>query len=327
MLRDNTTGRHSGPPRDSRPSKRVIPVLSGILVIALVAGTGFYLKKHFAASSAAPGAAASTGSATDAAGMTGPGDKPDPGDMVSASPGHAGPDDVPPAGWTLKFDPSLQGSKVDSQVWATCYPWATTGGCTNYGNFHDPEQEWYLPSQVRVSGGSLDLTAVREPTQGLSQAGQAKQYACRSGMVTTYPSLRFKYGYIQVTAKIPFGKGLWPALWLAAANQKWPPEIDILEHWASHPDGNVYLHPLTGARQGGTVTTPGLSAGWHTFGLYWTKTALTWYYDGTAVFATTTDVPQQDMYLIANLAVDDATAGGCSGSMLIKSVKVWQPPS
>jgi hypothetical protein len=33
------------------------------------------------------------------------------------------------------------------------------------------------------------------------------------------------------------------------------------------------------------------------------------------------------MYLIANLAVDNAQAGGCSGSLQVKSVKIWQPPS
>jgi beta-glucanase (GH16 family) len=72
---------------------------------------------------------------------------------------------------------------------------------------------------------------------------------------------------------------------------------------------------------------PGLATGFHTFGLYWTKTRLAWYYDGVQVFATSNGVPQQDMYLVANLAVDDATTGGCSGSVLIKSVQVWQPPN
>jgi beta-glucanase (GH16 family) len=72
---------------------------------------------------------------------------------------------------------------------------------------------------------------------------------------------------------------------------------------------------------------PALSAGWHTFGFYWTNTRLAWYYDGKQVFSASTGVPQQDMYFIANLAVDNASTGGCSGSLLIKSVKIWQPPS
>jgi beta-glucanase (GH16 family) len=74
------------------------------------------------------------------------------------------------------------------------------------------------------------------------------------------------------------------------------------------------------------ITASGvLSSGWHTFGLYWTKTELVWTYDGKQVFATSTGVPQQNMYLIANVADDNTGPGSCSGSLDIKSVKVWQP--
>jgi beta-glucanase (GH16 family) len=126
---------------------------------------------------------------------------------------------------------------------------------------------------------------------------------------------------------IPFSDGLWPALWLAAANEKWPPEIDILEHWASKFDAGMYLHPVIGKQQGGHVILPNLGTGWHTFGLSWTKNSLVWYYDGQQIFETSTQVPQQAMYFIANLADDVGGPGTCSGTLRIKSVKVWQPPS
>jgi beta-glucanase (GH16 family) len=224
---------------------------------------------------------------------------------------------------TLKFDATFPGSQLNSQVWSTCYPWAS-GGCTNFGNTDDPDLEWYQKPQDQVNGGVLHLVAQRESTVGVDKRGAAKEYDCRSGMVTTYPSLRFEYGYVQVTAQIPFGKGLWPALWLASANEKWPPEVDMLEHWGSEAAGTVYLHPLTGARQGGPVSMPGLATGWHTFGLYWSDNRLTWYYDGVQVLTTSVGVPQQEMYLIANLADDNTSPGACSGSLLIKSVQVWQ---
>jgi hypothetical protein len=48
-----------------------------------------------------------------------------------------------------------------------------------------------------------------------------------------YPSLRFEYGLVQVVAHIPHAPGLWPALWLAATNGKYPPEIDMLDSWGS----------------------------------------------------------------------------------------------
>jgi beta-glucanase (GH16 family) len=304
MLLDDRPGKHSPPGRGSRSSKQVIAVVSGILAVTLAAGAAVAAKKHFDHKTTPTVASQS---------------------VVGAKVASAKPFTLP-ASWTLKFNSTFQGNQLNSKVWTTCYPWSI-GGCTNFGNTSDPELEWYQASQDQVSGGELHLVAQREPTLGLNEQGGAKTYACRSGMVTTYPSFNFKYGYVQITAKIPFGKGLWPGLWLAATNEKWPPEVDILEHWASQSYGKVYLHPLTGARQGGPVDMPALSAGWHTFGLYWTNTRLAWYYDGKQVFSASTGVPQQDMYFIANLAVDNASTGGCSGSLLIKSVKIWQPPS
>jgi beta-glucanase (GH16 family) len=304
MLLDDRPGKDSPPQRESRSSKQVIAAVAGLVSVVLIAGGAMVAKQHFDHNTTP------TNSVQPKAGAK----------VVSAKPF------TPPTSWVLKFNTAFQGSQLNSQVWATCYPWSA-GGCTNFGNTSDPELEWYQASQDEVSNGELHLVAQREPTPGLNKQGGAKTYACRSGMVTTYPSLNFKYGYVQITAMIPFGKGLWPALWLAASNEKWPPEIDILEHWASESYGKVYLHPLSGVRQGGSVSLSALSASWHTFGLYWTNTRLAWYYDGKQVFATSTGVPQQDMYLIANLAVDNASLGGCSGTLLIKSVKVWQSPN
>lgn len=240
-----------------------------------------------------------------------------------------------PKNWKLTFSSNFTGSVVNTKVWATCYWWVKPGqGCTNYGT--GSELEWYQPSQIEVKDGILHLLAERTKTAGLDSKGNPKTYACRSGMVTTAPSFNFKYGLVQITARIPYNKELWPALWLVASNHKWPPEVDILEHWNTDLNAKIYLHPKTGARQGGPIYTPGnLSKGWHTFRLYWTKTQLTWFIDGVQVFTTKTGIPQQDMYLIMNIADTAAgTSAGlgtgpgiCTGNMAIKSVKVWQPPA
>lgn len=298
--------------RENRLPRHISLMLSGVLISAL-AGCGG-ADANTVPNNSGTSAAAVSGSPTDQSASAGAAAKAGPANDATPAPAR---------GMTLKFDATFAGSQLNTQVWGTCYPWAT-GGCTNFGNTSDPEQEWYQAPQDQVSGGVLHLVAQRVPTAGLDKQGAAKEYACRSGMVTTYPSLQFRYGYVQVTAQVPFGKGLWPALWLAAANQQWPPEIDMLEHWGSQPNGTVYLHPLSGARQGGEISTPNLASGWHTFGVAWSKTKLTWYYDGAQVLSTTVGVPQQDMYLIANLADDIAGAGACSGSLLIKSVEVWQ---
>jgi beta-glucanase (GH16 family) len=237
-----------------------------------------------------------------------------------------------PASWKLAFDPSFSGSSLATSTWATCYDESDgSAGCTNNPS---TENEWYLPSQVTESGGTLNLTAKQETTQGTSSSGAATTYGCRSGMVTSEPSFNFTYGLIQVTAKLPYGPGLWPALWLEPANGDWPPELDIMEHWYSEQDYKVYEH-FTNATDyvGGPVTTPvNLSAGFNTFSLLWTSSQVTWYLDGTQVYTTTAHVPQQAMYFIANVAdrnpADGTTAlvsGACSGTMQISSVKVWTP--
>jgi beta-glucanase (GH16 family) len=241
----------------------------------------------------------------------------------SAPPEPAG---LNPAGRSV-FQSDFSGSQLDTSVWGTCYPWLNSAaGCTNFGN---TEYQWYLPSQDRVSGGVLQLAAQRVATQGQDANGAAKEYSCRSGMVTTYPSFSFEYGYVQIVAQIPAESGSWPALWLAAANLSWPPEIDILEHWSPPARTRVGLHPAGAAYDSSfwsMPTTPGISNGWHTFGLSWTAGKLTWFIDGHAVLSVTKNIPHQSMYLIANLAQSSVpTAGQCSSSMLIRSVKVWQP--
>ena len=75
----------------------------------------------------------------------------------------------------------------------------------NFGN-STHESEWYLPSQVKVENGTLNLVAKREPTAGTAANGNSRTYYCRSGMVTTYPGFRFRYGYLQIVARIPAGK-------------------------------------------------------------------------------------------------------------------------
>jgi beta-glucanase (GH16 family) len=230
-----------------------------------------------------------------------------------------------PAGWKLAFDPSFAGTQLDTGTWATCYDWAANPSVGCDDNPTD-EKEWYIPSQVNVSGGDLNLVATQESTQGLSTSGAPKTFTCRSGMVTSKPAFNFTYGLVQITAKLPYGPGLWPALWLAATNDQWPPELDIMEHWYSEPQMKVYDHTVGKKYLGGPVPTPAnLSAGFHTYSLLWTKDRVTWYLDGVQVYTTTSYVPQQAMYFIANVADDSTAAGACTGTMQIQSVKVYQP--
>jgi beta-glucanase (GH16 family) len=274
--------------------------------------------------SSSPGMKSSAGGPARAAAVSSsPRSGASPSPTTSASPG-------PRAGagqkWNLKFASNFSGPRLDTTVWGTCYPWVHTNlGCTNFAN---GEYQWYLPSQDRVSHGLLYLKAEPKRTPGSAKDGQPRGYACRSGMVTTFPSFNFTYGVVQIVARMPSAKGMWPALWLAASNLKWPPEVDILEHWVRprRPTG-LFLHPLDGHRVGTFPLTANLARGWHTFSLVWTRHALEWFVDGRLGLLTRNrlEIPHQPMYFVADLAnARKPKYGRCGGSLVIRSVKVWQ---
>jgi beta-glucanase (GH16 family) len=226
--------------------------------------------------------------------------------------------------WKLTFNAGFTGSKLNTSVWDTCYPWEAQSGCANFGN-SDLEYQWYAPSQDQVSDGALHIVAQKEPTSGTDSGGGPEEYSYRSGLVTTFPGYKFQYGYLQVVARIPNALGTWTALWLAAANEQWPPEIDILEHWDASTKYYQYYHPANAPRENTVETLGNLSTGYHSYGVYWTQSKVVWYIDGRQVFETVRNVPQQPMYFLANVAVTKQAASlSTPASLDIKSVSVWQ---
>jgi hypothetical protein len=226
--------------------------------------------------------------------------------------------------WTLAYDGRFDGSRLNTSAWGTCFPWEAQSGCANFGN--SDEYQWYTPTQDQVHGGALHIVAQEAPTQGLASDGSPKEYSYRSGLVTSYPGYKFQYGYIQVVAQVPSAPGLWTALWLAAANQQWPPEIDILEHWDGQDKYFQYYHPADAPREDTSETLGNLSTGWHTYGLDWTATKITWFIDGHQVMSSSRNVPQQPMYFLADVAVYQPVQRlQKSTTLLIKSVSVWKP--
>ncbi|MDA8317259.1 MAG: glycoside hydrolase family 16 protein [Actinomycetota bacterium] len=230
------------------------------------------------------------------------------------------------AGKSLAFASTFHGGSLAAGQWTTCYPWFSTqaSGCTNFGN--SQEEEWYLPSQDQVSTGILHLVATSSATQGSTRTDSPRTYPYRSGMVTTFASMDFTYGYVQVVAKLPGGTGTWPALWLLPTSEAWPPEIDIMENWGTAASFHATLHWSTGPSDeqvAKVVSTPAnLSTTYHTYGLLWEPGSLTWYFDGAPVFAVTgNEVPSQPMYFLANLAIDGPAASGSSFD--IQSVKIY----
>lgn len=240
---------------------------------------------------------------------------------ASCGGGRGAPRTSPPA-----FDDDFSTGRLDPGRWTTCYPWwpDPARGCTNQGNH---ELEWYLPSQVTVSGGMLHLTATQQPiTQTLD--GRQVAFPYRSGMVATARHFAFEYGRVAIRARAPAGAGLWPTLWLLPASQRWPPEIDLMEAYGNFP----HLTFLTYHRAVGDAPQKYMPldiTAWHDYELDWSPDALRWYIDGSLQFTVTGGVPNVPMYVVANLAVSgdprhttDASTPS-SASFDISRVRVW----
>jgi beta-glucanase (GH16 family) len=241
----------------------------------------------------------------------------------------------PPAGYHLVFNDTFTASGKGLSELDTCYPWADTPkGCTNFGNYQ--ELEWYLPTQVLVSRNSLFLEDLQTPTAGTTRSGSPQQYEYRSGMVTTYSSFHFTYGYVQFQARLPSAPAsTWSAFWMLPYSQKSLPEIDIMENWGTDPDIlNQVIHRPDGTESFVIPTVPHLTAGWHTFAVNWEPRSITWYVDGRPTLAVSSGIPHQPMYLLANLAITSMApacpvqnTSACTGLFQIRSIKVWKRSS
>ncbi|MGO4496333.1 family 16 glycosylhydrolase, partial [Paenibacillus sp. 2RAB27] len=177
--------------------------------------------------------------------------------------------------WTLVWNDEFNNSTLDASKWNY-----TTGG-GGYGN-HELQNYTNRPENVRVENGDLIIEARKESYQG-------SQYT--SGKLETKSKGDWKYGRYEIRAKLPEGKGMWPAIWMMPTNQNvyggWPVggEIDIME-FLGHDPGTVYgtIHygnPWT--HTGGNYILPNnqkFSDDFHTFSLEWSPGEFKWYVDG-----------------------------------------------
>lgn len=182
-----------------------------------------------------------------------------------------------------------------------------------------------------VTNGVLDITAHVTPG---SMQSSLYNYQYYSGLLTTRQSFSQTYGYFEIKAELPTATGTWPAFWLLPANGHNPPEIDVLEAKGQETgDLHESLHDtsLSGGQTGGTSYLPDASSGFHTYGLLWDPSHLTYYVDGHEVYqvATPADL-NQPMYLVINEAVgawagtpDPSQYGGAASSFAIDYVRAY----
>ena len=216
--------------------------------------------------------------------------------------------------WDLVFVDNFEGSELNSNNWNTTYYY---GSRTN--TFND-EAQYYVDEALTIADGKLSITAnkLEQPIEAfeavdqylLAQQGKEPFFGYTSGMISGHDKAAFTYGYMEIKASLPIGQGLWPAFWMLPTSGEWPPEIDIME-FLGHQTDTVYgtLHyqnpdlPEGRGMEGHSVSGIDFSEEAHTFAVKWTPEKITWIVDGQKAFTITENIPQQAMYLLANLAI------------------------
>lgn len=134
------------------------------------------------------------------------------------------------------------------------------------------------------------------------------QRAYTSGCITSELTHWQTYGYFEMRARLPRGKGFWPAFWLLPKRPAWPPEIDVFEASGTRP--YAIKHGAI-ERPRSATTAAGMwidgiidnSDGFHIYGMEWTRDNIVFFIDGIKSFEYGPHGIHEDMYLLANLAL------------------------
>lgn len=245
----------------------------------------------------------------------------------------------PAGGWTMVWSDEFNDPAVDRKKWGF------EEDCWGGGN---DEQQCYRdnPRNAAIADGKLVITARREQHIGakwpMHMRGSVQDPNARverpftSARLTTRGKAAWRYGRIEVRARLPQGQGTWPAIWMLPEKDRYGTwaasgEIDILEAvnlgvaCAKCPGGveNTILGTLhfggqwpKNAFKGEEVPFPGvLDGSFHTYAIEWEPGRIVWTVDGKP-FATrtaeewfttgskTAGAPfDQPFHLILNLAI------------------------
>lgn len=207
---------------------------------------------------------------------------------------------------------------------------------TGSGGWGNGESQYYTKrtDNVKVAGGNLVITAKKEYYLGSNYT---------SARLKTQGKFDFKYGKVEVRAKLPVGKGTWPAIWMLGSNLNqvgWPAcgEIDIMEHTGNNLNKILgTTHTLAGSggsAVGGSTTITDVSQ-FHIYGMEWDATSLKFYVDGNLYYTyqptqTAQNWPfDKNQFLILNLAMGGGLGGTIDPaftqeSMQVDYVRVYQ---
>lgn len=237
--------------------------------------------------------------------------------------------------WKLVWSDEFNGTSIDTNHWKF--------GIGNHYGWGNHELEYYTDRSENacVSNGVLHIVARREATN---------EFAFTSARMKSQGLFARKYGRFEFRAKMPQGKGYWPALWLMPEHSPyggWPAcgEIDVMENRGNYPavvQGTIHYAGTSGEHlQSMGRFTFGQNDGvthFHTYLLEWTTNSISWSVDGslykTQTNWSTVNAPypapfNQPFYIIMNLAVGGNYGGNPDantvfpGEMQVDYIRVY----
>ena len=229
--------------------------------------------------------------------------------------------------WILKWSEEFNYEGVpDSSIWSM-----------EEGFRRNREEQYYTSNieNAEVKDGHLVIKAIKESIPNASydaddtlwkKSWKTGEYT--SASIHTRGKFEATYGRFEVSAKLPSGRGVWPAIWLLGSNVTqvgWPDcgELDIMEFVGWDP-GKVHANVHTkafnhaiGTNKGDSIMIENFDTEFHTYAMDWYKDSIEFFVDDQSYFTFNKvasdsfevwpyDKPQ---YVILNLAIGGMWGG------------------
>jgi beta-glucanase (GH16 family) len=202
--------------------------------------------------------------------------------------------------------------------------WGYDLGAGGWGN---GELQYYTnrSENAVVQGGMLKIKMIKENFSGSPYT---------SARLLSKNKYAFTYGKVEARAKLPLGRGTWPAIWMLGSNistAPWPAcgEIDIMEHVGNDQDriyGTLHYPGRSGGNaDGASKIISNVSTEFHIYSLEWSATSIKMFADGQLIHAVgnTTNIPfNHDFFLILNMAMGGAFGGNVDPTLTAATLEI-----
>lgn len=210
---------------------------------------------------------------------------------------------------SLIFFDDFSNSSIDLNYWN----YELGDGCPELCGWGNLESQIYTKNNILIENNKLIIKATKEDQTYFS------------GRLNTKGKIEFQYGIVEVRAKLPKGKGVWPAIWMLGFDideTPWPAcgEIDIMEYVGKNPS-EIHTTVHTSDSYGNSKNTKvinlkNIENGFHIYSIDWNANRINFLIDNNIVYRFSPDTKTDEIwpfdkpfYLILNLAIGGRFGG------------------